>query len=54
VAPNGVPQFAQNLALSGFAKPQFGQVIVMPTLTNLGTQKVREFWFDATLKLAKW
>lgn len=25
LAVNGVPQFEQNRALSGFAKPQFGQ-----------------------------
>jgi hypothetical protein len=42
---------AQNLALSGFAKPQFGQFIFMPTLTNLPGQKITEtFGFDSPLK----
>jgi hypothetical protein len=40
---NDVPQFAQKFALSGLGNPQFGQCMVMPTLTDLGTQTITEF-----------
>jgi hypothetical protein len=33
--PNGVPQFAQNFALSGFANPQLGQFMIMPNVSDL-------------------
>ena len=37
-APSGVPQLAQNLALSAFDNPQFGQGIMLFTVSDLRTR----------------
>ena len=51
--PRGVPQFAQNFALSGFANPQFGQVIVKPTVSDFPTGALSEMVSDPHLLYPK-
>jgi hypothetical protein len=41
--PKAEPQFAQNFAASGFDRPQFGQCMVKPTVTDRFAQKAREY-----------